>query len=650
MLHFFFRSARAHVPLALILVIGITEAAWAAWDPNGNPMSIAVGDQVNARIVSDEVSGGAIVVWQDFRNGTDYDLYATRVNALGFPFWTPDGSPVCTETGYQTNPDAISDGAGGAFVVWEDGRTDTLDVYVQHIDGFGNRLWGPGGVPVCTFKNNQTDPRLISDGAGGVIVTWFDRRVISADVYAQRVNAAGSPVWTPNGVLVCVAASNFIQSDPVLASDGASGAIIVWRDSGTVPPTIRSQHVDASGALLWNSRGVTLCSLGGLSPQVISDGAGGAIVAWTDFRISTNGDVYAQRVDGTGNVLWTTDGAAVCLATREQADVRLMPDGAGGAVFAWEDLRTVGGIDIYAQRVNAVGSMLWTPDGVAISTAAGTQNDPYLAGDGSGGAVICWFDQRGGLNNFDIYAQHVNGAGVPTCTVNGVAVCTASGNQLLPRIAAATGGAIVAWHDKRSGVNDLYAGFVGLCSNPVPVLFLHFNATAKSDAMVLEWTVSNDEPFQGFRIYRSGSSGGFLQIGDLPVDATSYRDASVTPGANYRYMITAVGADGDEMVSPIVAVNVASAALVLHANRPNPFNPATTIAFTLPRAMDARIEIFDVAGHLVTTLQARGATAGHNELQWDGTNANGEPVSSGTYLYRLKVGNQVLTRKMTLLK
>jgi hypothetical protein len=67
-------------------------------------MSIAVGDQVNARIVSDEVSGGAIVVWQDFRNGTDYDLYATRVNALGFPFWTPDGSPVCTETGYQTNP------------------------------------------------------------------------------------------------------------------------------------------------------------------------------------------------------------------------------------------------------------------------------------------------------------------------------------------------------------------------------------------------------------------------------------------------------------------------------------------------------------------------------------------------------------------
>jgi hypothetical protein len=81
-------------------------------------------------------------------------------------------------------------------------------------------------------------------------VTWFDRRVISADVYAQRVNAAGSPVWTPNGVLVCVAASNFIQSDPVLASDGASGAIIVWRDSGTVPPTIRSQHVDASGALL----------------------------------------------------------------------------------------------------------------------------------------------------------------------------------------------------------------------------------------------------------------------------------------------------------------------------------------------------------------------------------------------------------------
>ena len=72
-------------------------------------------------------------------------------------------------------------------------------------------------------------------------------------------------------------------------------------------------------------------------------------------------------------------------------------------------------------------------------------------------------------------------------------------------------------------------------------------------------------------------------------------------------------------------------AFSLEQNFPNPFNPATTIRFTLPRALDVSLTIMNILGEEVATLASRQMEQGTHTLRWD---ASGIP--SGMYLYRLK--------------
>ncbi len=91
----------------------------------------------------------------------------------------------------------------------------------------------------------------------------------------------------------------------------------------------------------------------------------------------------------------------------------------------------------------------------------------------------------------------------------------------------------------------------------------------------------------------------------------------------------------------------------LAQNFPNPFNPQTTIGFVVPEGettAHVRIEIFDLRGHLVKTLVDRDAEPGRYNAVWDGRNAQGERVSSGVYLYTLRIGGFSQTRKMVLVR
>ena len=198
-------------------------------------------------------------------------------------------------------------------------------------------------------------------------------------------------------------------------------------------------------------------------PTIISDGASGAIVTWDDYRNygSGNVDIYAQRVNASGAAEWTIDGVALCTATGYQMDPTMTSDGGGGAIVTWESSPNGENWDIYTQRVNALGAVQWTTDGVAICIAAGDQWYPMITSDGRGGAIVTWLDYRSG--NADIYAQRVNDSGSAQWTADGIALCTAMGEQESARITSdGAGGAIVAWWDHRSGTTgwDIYAQIV----------------------------------------------------------------------------------------------------------------------------------------------------------------------------------------------
>ncbi len=88
----------------------------------------------------------------------------------------------------------------------------------------------------------------------------------------------------------------------------------------------------------------------------------------------------------------------------------------------------------------------------------------------------------------------------------------------------------------------------------------------------------------------------------------------------------------------------------LDQNRPNPFNPVTTISYSLPSAADVKIEIYNAAGKLVRTLVDGRQEAGEKSAVWDGTNDVGQKVASGVYMYRLSADGRVSDKRMVLLK
>jgi hypothetical protein len=109
-----------------------------------------------------------------------------------------------------------------------------------------------------------------------------------------------------------------------------------------------------------------------------------------------------------------------------------------------------------------------------------------------------------------------------------------------------------------------------------------------------------------------------------------------------------------EILGPPTAVasdsRVAPGVPVLQQNFPNPFNPATTIRFSLPERANVRLSIHDARGRLVVELIDQPMAAGSNRVKWNGTDTAGRPVGSGVYFYRLSAGDRVETKKMVLLK
>ena len=314
------------------------------------------------------------------------EVRAQRIDSTGAVLWAHDGVPVCTLTSSKNFSRLASDGVGGAIVVWADERHGPPQIYAQHLGSSGKLLWVAEGLRIHPTWGRQECAQVIPDGEGGVVITWQD----GPDVRAQRVDGSGISRWGDDGVEVCganykqrIAVAENRMLLPEIVPDGSSGVFIAWQDFRTGTADIYAQRVDGSGVPLWYSNGVPVCTDPGTqtfdprpsSPNVVFDGDSGVLVAWMDDRDSSpssiDWNIYAQRVDASGARSWRADGIAVCAGAGQQCAPRLISDGAQGAIVAWEDHREVGwNSRIYAQHLSASGAPHWGTDGCASAVQA----------------------------------------------------------------------------------------------------------------------------------------------------------------------------------------------------------------------------------------------------------------------------------------
>jgi hypothetical protein len=391
----------------------------AIWTSNGIPICTQ-DSSFNPIIVSDG-SGGAIISWESYRGSVTTDIFAQRVNSNGVVQWTNNGVPVCVVVFEQDTITMINDGSGGAILTWQDYRSNNgfADIYAQRVNSNGAMLWTANGVNICSQAAAQRGPKLVSDGMGGAFITWCDNRAGNYDIYTQRVGSSGAVQWTTNGVATCTMATDQIKPD--ICSDGADGVIITWYDyRSTTDYNIYAQRQGPSGAIIWVVDGVVMnnnVAYNQIDPKIVNDGMGGAIISWTDYRTGTTADIYAQRVNSTGAVQWTATGIIICTASGDQIKSQLVSDGNSGAYITWEDHRNAGNSDIYAQRIASNATITWSANGLGICTFGNDQLNPMIVSNSNAGAIVVWQDYRSG-NNFDIYMNGFNTSGIYTAIKN----------------------------------------------------------------------------------------------------------------------------------------------------------------------------------------------------------------------------------------
>jgi hypothetical protein len=566
---------RTHLPTLIVSLVLLSSVSHAAWQIDGVGVSTSTNYETTQAMASDG-AGGVIVTWHEYQNATGYDVFAQRISASGELLWTPGGVPISTVARDQATPSIVSDGAGGAIISWYDDRSCCFnpDIFAQRIDANGAPQWTLDGVAICAAAKEQRWPDIVSDGASGAIIVWEDGRIsgLNRDIFAQRINAAGTVQWAADGVALCTAPNN--QYIPEMVPDGTGGAIATWQDFriGGVSD-IFVQRVNGAGAVQWTANGVKLSGPASseYSPAIIADGSGGVIVTWQDFRTGS-GDVFAQRVNGAGAPQWTLDGVKISVA-RWDVNGDVVSDGGGGAIVTWhsiEDGPEAFEYDLYAQRVDASGALQWTPDGIVIKNAGGNQVGSTMVADGFGGAIIAWEDSTRSVttNNYDIRAQRVDAAATLQWNADGVSICSAVNEQRRPAILSdGAGGAIVSWEDFRSGSNtDIFALHVG-------------------------------------------------------PDGTIPTGVGDTPRAS---------------------------AVAITSNYPNPFSART--AFDLDLSVDADVvaDVFDVAGRKVRHIEFGRLSAGSRAMSFDGAGDHGRQLPSGVYFYRVTANGATVTRKMVI--
>lgn len=236
-------------------------------------------------------------------------------------------------------------------------------------------------TPVCTLSGSQhTSPKICSDDSDGAIIVWQDTRNATSNIYAQRLDATGMPLWTLNGIRVSTPrGTNATQIDPIITSDGSGGAYVVWEDSRNIGNGIDlyAQHILANGTFAGSDTGIAVCVAKGdqTSAVICSDGSGGAFVAWTDARPTNPStytpDLYMNRLSGASATLGR-NGSAVITGVGTQRLPAISDDGSGGCYIAWED----GSSLPYAIRANhfsAGGSAYWGTRGFLVyQTSCGT--------------------------------------------------------------------------------------------------------------------------------------------------------------------------------------------------------------------------------------------------------------------------------------
>jgi hypothetical protein len=355
--------------------------------------------------------------------------------------------------------------------------------------------WPANGIELTSgaFAEVTPTPVIATDGASGAIVAWQQRfNGTSTGIGLQRVDSLGNIHWPAGGIFQGVA--GFRMRELGLAPAPSLGAALVWAQlDGTSTPTVMAQRYDSAGVQHWGGSGLVLGPSGTTFPTIVGNGSSG-LVDPIGFYVA----------------LWAPGGVS---------NVRLQFADLAGSLW----------------RPSSEGGILIDPGEQAVSETPACVQDGIGAVGRARGVYVAWSRTPSG-GNFEIRLQHVRPDSSIAFPTGGLLLSpTAAGVRSNPSIAMVGGGSVVvAWTDFRSGEGDIYAqkvtssgtfqwtGLAGLqiCTAPDD----QFDPKVVPDGSggaIISWMDQRDGHQVTYAQHISAAGNALWGLGGIPISAST---------------------------------------------------------------------------------------------------------------------------------
>jgi len=690
----------------------ISYAGAVMWTANGVQLVGVAGLQRAPRAIVDGV-GGAIVVWEDHRAGAaNADIYGQRINGASIlqPGWGGlSAVGLVTVAGAQIDPRLIPDETGGLLVAFTDIPNGTVG-YAKRFTSTGTTVagWPAGGVNIAGFSWG-----FVADDLGGLIAASGNGDYVGF----LRITPSGALDWSYSQLSSFGAGAGIAGA----IRDGSGGMCVVWNDGNSGMRSARLGRGGAMvPGWPFSPLGTQIMQLAQNEHALVSDGSRGMIYVGSAMMTAPNTEIWAQHVRNDAQIVveWPVPatgqygGTPISLAPQDQTRPQAVSDGGGGAIVAWTDQRAgVGIYDIYAQRIDYFGKV-GNPE-PKIAQVRDVPND-------QGGQVrIRWSASYvdsvlRGVDTYSVWRQVPPAAAMAAIEKGALRTGDELGAHRSPEAiaarqagrrvfqAVATGTQVVFWEfmasllahgtgtysyvaattsDSTAGYNPLTIFRVDAEHEVLETVYngptrqgtsywrsapdsgysvdnlppdppAPFAGNYNSGTSTLHWRPNAEPDVRGYRLYR-GSPASFVPgplnfVSELP--DTNYVDPA---GAPYYYKLSAVDIHDNESdyttLLPSGATGLPGpdgAALAFLGATPNPVQLGARFRFSLPRASRVSLAILDVSGRKVCTVWDGERGPGDQFVEWDGRGSNGRPLGSGVYIVRMNAAGRLLTQRM----
>jgi hypothetical protein len=396
-------------------------------DPNNN---LIVGYGLDPHICSD--SAGGCYITYDY-NSTSYPrwLALERLDKYGYKPWGIN-KRILGELPGQSKAQIIEDGESGVIISYEDREEATgwtARIRIQRVDSNGNFLWGPTGVKVTLDEINQGSQKIVSDGEGGAVIVWVNTL---AEYKVNRISSEGQRMWGDSGIVAGIngyydpprlirasdgnyyleirefiykinSGGNIVRVDSVslgyIVPDPEGGIVLSGRVWTGMIPKLVAQRKDSLGNNLWQEPYVEIADSLYINTSLsINQNNGYFYYGWTGKRNGIDKVAQFQALRSNGSKLYPEESIQVGIPPLNGTIVQPLEENRTAFIYYSSDFLPD---SLLVQSFDTLGNKLWDEEGILIAHPP-IEYQSYTT-DGNGGFIV-----GGVINNFTVVAQQVS--------------------------------------------------------------------------------------------------------------------------------------------------------------------------------------------------------------------------------------------------